>query len=159
VVIAEQLNEIDPEAVHKVRLAMRRFLAERLKADFGRGYEAFATPGPYRPDAVSSGRRALRNLCLAFLMDVADESARNLCRTHLTAGDNMTDAMAALTSLANCDCPERRPALDAFHTKWKDEPLVVDKWLAVEAMSRLPGTVARVKELTTHQAFTLQNPN
>jgi aminopeptidase N len=159
VVIAEQLDDIDPEAVHKVRLAMRRFLAERLKADFGRGYETFATPGPYRPDAVSSGRRALRNLCLAFLMDGADESALDLCRTQLTAADNMTDAMAALTSFANFDCPERRPALDAFHAKWKDEPLVVDKWLGVEAMSRLPGTVARVKELTTHPAFTLKNPN
>ena len=66
VVIAEQLDEIDPEAVHEVRLAMRRFLAERLQADFRRGYEPFATPGPYRPDAVSSGRRALRNLCLAY---------------------------------------------------------------------------------------------
>jgi aminopeptidase N len=35
----------------------------------------------------------------------------------------------------------------------------VDKWLGVEAMSRLPGTVARVKELTSHPAFTLKNPN
>jgi len=67
--------------------------------------------------------------------------------------------MAALTAIANCDCPERRPALDAFYAKWRDEPLVVDKWLGVEAGSRLPGTVDRVRELTTHPAFTLKNPN
>jgi aminopeptidase N len=67
--------------------------------------------------------------------------------------------MAALTAIANCDCPEQRPALDAFYEKWQQEPLVVDKWLGVEALSRLPGTVARVKELTTHPAFTLKNPN
>jgi aminopeptidase N len=71
----------------------------------------------------------------------------------------MTDALAALTALANCDCQERKPALEQFYTKWRDEPLVVDKWLGVEAMSRLPGTVARVKELTSHPAFTLNNPN
>jgi aminopeptidase N len=118
-----------------------------------------ATPGRYRPDAVSSGRRALRNLCLAFLVDLGDETSRRLCLAQLEAADNMTDALAALTAIANCDCAERRPALDAFYSRWQDEPLVVDKWLGVEAMSRLPGTVARVRELTRHPAFTLKNPN
>jgi aminopeptidase N len=159
IVIAEQLEEIDPEAVHTVRLALRRFLAERLQSKLRSHYESFATPGPYRPDAQSMGRRALRNLCLAFLMDLADEPSRRLCLAQLESADNMTDALAALTALANCECPERRPALDAFYAKWKDEPLVVDKWLGVEALSRLPGTVARVQELTRHPAFTLTNPN
>jgi aminopeptidase N len=158
-VIAEQLDEIDPEAVHEVRLAMRRWLAGRLQAKLRHGYEAFATPGPYRPDAVSSGRRALRNLCLAYLTELGDEASRRMCLAQLEGADNMTDALAALTALASCDCAERRPVLAAFYAKWKDEPLVVDKWLGVEALSRLPGTVARVRELTKHEAFTLGNPN
>jgi len=145
--------------VHSVRLAMRRFLAERLQVQFREGYERFATSGPYQPDAVSSGRRALRNLCLAFLMDLGDELSRRLCMAQLQGADNMTDALAALTAIANCDCAERRPALAAFQSRWKDEPLVVDKWLGVEAMSRLPGTVTRVRELTGHPSFTLKNPN
>ncbi len=159
VVIAEQLVEVDPAAVHRVRLALRRFLADRLHDKLLRCYESLATVGAYRPDAESMGRRALRNLCLAFLMDLGNEPARRLCLAQLKSADNMTDAMAALTALANCDCPERRAALDAFYAKWKDEPLVVDKWLGVEALSRLPGTVARVQELTAHPAFTLKNPN
>ena len=159
VVISEQLAEIDPQAVHEVRLAMRTFLAERLRSQFLRTYEAFPTPGPYSPDAVSSGRRALRNLCLAFLVDLGDDTARRLCVEQLADASNMTDAMAALSAIANCDCPERRPALDAFQSKWRDEALVVDKWLGVEALSRLRGTVDRVRELTNHPAFTLKNPN
>jgi aminopeptidase N len=71
----------------------------------------------------------------------------------------MTDALAALTALANCDCGEREPALEQFYAKWRNEPLVVDKWLGVQAGSRLPGTLARVKELASHPAFTLKNPN
>jgi aminopeptidase N len=159
VVIAEQLPEIDPLAVHQVRFAMRTFLAERLHGEFRRAYEAFATPGPYSPDATSSGRRALRNLALAFLMDLGEAETRGRCVEQLKTASNMTDAMAALGALANCDCPERRPALDAFYAKWKDEPLVVDKWLGTEALSRLPGTVQRVGELAVHPAFTLKNPN
>ena len=159
VVIAEQLGEIDPLAVHQVRLAMRLFLADRLHDALRRSYDAFATPGPYSPDATSSGRRALRNLCLAFLTDLGDADARRLCLDQLAGASNMTDAMAALTAIANCDCAERRAALDAFYAKWRDEPLVVDKWLGVEALSRVPGTVQRVRELTAHPAFTLKNPN
>jgi len=158
-VIAEELPEIDPRAVHRVRLGMRIFLARRLRAPLLEAYHSFSTPGPYRPDAASSGRRALRNLCLAYLTDLGDAQARQLCVEQLANAANMTDALAALSALANCDCPERRPALDAFYAKWKDEPLVVDKWLTTEAQSRLPGTGKRVRELTTHPAFTLGNPN
>jgi aminopeptidase N len=138
---------------------MRTFLAERLHDQFLYGYETFATPGPYSPDAAASGRRSLRNLCLAFLMDLGEATTRRACLRQLDTASNMTDAMAALASLANCDCAERRPALDGFYAKWQDEALVVDKWLATEALSRLPGTVERVRQLTTHPAFTLQNPN
>jgi aminopeptidase N len=71
----------------------------------------------------------------------------------------MTDAMAALTCLANADCPEREPALQAFYDKWRDESLVVDKWLMVQATSRLPGTLARVQQLLQHPAFDIKVPN
>jgi aminopeptidase N len=159
VVIAEQLAEIDPLAVHQVRFAMRTYLAERLRDAFLRAYETLASTQPYQPDAAGSGRRALRNLSLSFLMDLGEPATRRRCVQQLQGADNMTDALAALTSLANCDAPERRIALDDFYARWQDEPLVVDKWLATEALSRLPGTVDRVRELTRHPAFTLQNPN
>jgi aminopeptidase N len=67
--------------------------------------------------------------------------------------------MAALSALANCDCPERPAALESFYARWKGEPLVVDKWLAVQASSRLPSTLAEVKRLAQHPAFQLHNPN
>jgi aminopeptidase N len=118
-----------------VRFDMRTFLAERLHEQFLYGYETFATPGPYSPDAAASGRRALRNLCLAFLMDLGEDTTRRACLRQLDTAGNMTDAMAALAALANCDCPERRPALDGFYAKWQDEALVVDKWLATGAVA------------------------
>jgi aminopeptidase N len=157
--IAEQLTAIDPDAVHQVRLAMRRFLALQLKTTFQETHDACTVVGSYSPDAVSAARRALRNLCLAYLMELDEAESRRLCVAQLRHADNMTDALAALTALANCDCPEREPALEHFYAKWRNEPLVVDKWLGVEAASRLPGTLARVKELTSHPAFTLKNPN
>ena len=91
-------------------------------------------------------------------MELDDPESRRLCVKQLQQADNMTDALAALTALANCDCVDRKPVLEQFYAKWRDEPLVVDKWFGVEAGSRLPGTVARVRELTSHPAFTLKIP-
>ena len=50
-------------------------------------------------------------------------------------GGNMTDVIAALANLANIDCPEREEALAEFYEKWKHDPLVMDKWLAIQAGS------------------------
>ena len=157
--IAQGLTVVDPDAVHQVRLAMRRFLAERLKAALWETYGACTVVGSYAPDAASAGRRSLRNLCLAYLMELDDAESRSACASQLQHADNMTDALAALTALANCDCPQRKPALEQFYEKWQNEPLVVDKWLGLEAASRLPDTLTRVRELTSHPAFTLKNPN
>jgi len=73
--------------------------------------------------------------------------------------DNMTDQFAALSALANTPGAQGEAALAAFYARWQNEALVVDKWLAVQAGSRLPGTLARVDSLLGHAAFDLRNPN
>ena len=159
VYIAEQLAEVDPDVIHAVRNILRRDLARALRAELLATYHAHAVPEPYTPDAQAAGRRALRNLCLGYLMELDDADARALTLVQFERADNMTDAMAALAALANCDCAERAQALDTFYAKWKHEPLVVDKWLAVQAGSRLPGTLAEVRKLLAHPAFDIRNPN
>src|SRR5690606_26272128 len=73
--------------------------------------------------------------------------------------DNMTDRMAALAALNDLDVKERRKSLDDFYKRFEKNGLVIDKWLALEAMSALPNTLDRVKELTGHAAFSIRNPN
>jgi len=154
--LAEQLEVVDPDALHEARNRLRRELAANLESDLSSKYRALKSEGPYSPDAESIGRRSLRNLCLTYLVEIGHSA---LAYEQFSTAGNMTDAMAALTALANIDCPERLPALEAFHAHWQHEPLVVDKWLAVQATSRLPGTLARVKELLSHPAFDLKVPN
>ena len=154
--LAEQLERVDPDALHEARNRLRRELAGALQEDLLAKYRELEGEGAYSPDAVSAGRRALRNLCLSYLVEIGHSP---LAYAQFRNADNMTDAMAAFTALANVECPERQPALDAFYARWQNEPLVVDKWLAVQATSRLPGTLARVNELLLHPAFDIKVPN
>jgi len=157
--IAEQMAVVDPDAIHAVREELRGRLAAALREELLAVYRAHRVPGPYSPDAVSAGKRALKNTALGLLMELDDARMRALCLKQFEAADNMTDALAALSMLANCDCPERAGALDAFYGKWKDEPLVVDKWLGVQSTTRLPSALADVRRLMAHPAFNIKNPN
>jgi len=157
--LAEQMGEVDPEAILAARTALRRHLGASLQREFEAAYAAHAPASPYSPDPVSAGRRALRNLALGYLMELETPEIRARCLAQLRKADNMTDSMAALIALANCDCPERPEGLDWFYTRWRDEPLVVDKWFSTQASSRLPGALAEVRRLLAHPAFDLRNPN
>ena len=48
----------------------------------------------------------------------------------------MTDRMAALSALSLYDVPERSAALEDFYGRYRDDPLIVDKWFGVQATSR-----------------------
>jgi aminopeptidase N len=157
--LAEQMDVVDPDALHASRNALRRSLASHFKNEFLEIYRREKIPAPYSPDAVSSGKRALRNLALSYLMELETSDVIALCYEQYGQSDNMTEQSAALGFLANSNAQQRTIALDSFYGKWKDEPLVVDKWLAVQAGSRLPGTLARVRELLSHPAFDIKVPN
>jgi aminopeptidase N len=157
--LADFMAEIDAAAIHEARRFVQKTLAAELRGSFLAVYRANQDTGPYCHDQEAIGRRSLKNTCLAYLGELEDKEARGLCMEQFKTAGNMTDSVTALAILANIDCPERNEALGAFYEKWKDDPLVVDKWLMVQALSRLPGTLDRVKELTHHAAFNIKNPN
>ena len=159
VYVAEQMAVVDPDAIHAVREFMRRELALQLFDDWQRRYHDCQRNGPYQYDAVGAGLRALKNTCLAYLLLSGRDDVRELCVQQASRASNMTDSLAALTALTHCACDERQPALGAFFERWKDEPLVVDKWLALQASSTLPGTLEDVRQLVNHPAFQIRNPN
>ena len=157
--VGEQMAVVDPDAIHAVTLQVMRTLAAALRTRLLDTYRAMAVPGSYSPDAAPAGRRALRNLCLGYLMELDDPGIRAICLGQFQGADNMTDTMAALKLLANADGPERAPALAQFHARWKHEALVLDKWFTVQATSRLRATLDEVRRLIVHPDFDLRNPN
>ena len=71
----------------------------------------------------------------------------------------MTDRMAALAVLSLYAVPERQAAFDDFYRRYDGDPLVIDKWFALQAVIPEPETLDRVRALTAHPAFSLANPN
>ncbi|WP_417790493.1 aminopeptidase N [Terasakiella pusilla] len=157
--LAEQMDVVDVDAIHQAREILRLFIARDLKDDLLAKFRDLRSDSPYSPDAKSAGERALKNICLAYLGELNDPAFLALITAQYHNANNMTDRMAALSILANTDVPVRAEVLEDFYTRFKDDPLVVDKWLSVQAMSCLPKTLKTVKKLMKHEAFSIKNPN
>ncbi|MBB5019426.1 aminopeptidase N [Chitinivorax tropicus] len=157
--IGDQMAVVDPDAIHMVRDFVRTQLALALRDDWLKVFRANDVKGEYRFEQKAISQRALKNLCLTYLLQLDEHEMRELCVAQANSANNMTDTMGALSVLTHIACPQREPTLSAFYERWQGEALVVDKWLTLQASSTLPDTLSRVQQLLSHPAFTLKNPN
>ena len=158
--IAREIGEdVDPEAIFKARTGLRVLIGLHLNAALSENYQSMATTGPYSPDAVSAGKRALRSMCLDLLAVTREPHAIALVATQYQAADNMTDRVAALSTLSQHDVPQREAAFADFYQRYQKDPLVIDKWFTLQAMTPDANTVERMRALTAHPAFSTSNPN
>ena len=157
--LTERMAEIDPPTLAIARDFVRAELGARLAAQWLATIQDNQTPGAYSPAPEPAGRRALKNLALGYLAAGGHFEASAIALKQYKQADNMTDQLAALSVLVNEGEPAAaKEALAAFYEQWQDEPLVVDKWFALQATARTT-TAAQIRALTQHPAFTLRNPN
>jgi aminopeptidase N len=157
--IADRYNPIPVEAIVAAYQTLRETLAIRLYDTCLTLYQQLAKPVAYSFTAADVGRRSLKNTCLYYLVHSYNLEAVNLAVMQYRQANNMTDKLAALSVLANCENAERNLLLNDFYQHWQHDALVVDKWLQVQSTSELPDTLDNIKLLLEHPTFTYTNPN
>jgi len=150
-VVADQMTAVDPVLVYQARQQVRCALAIQLQDVLQATCDRLIA-------ADTSGQRALRNGCLAYLVTFGHAGLERAA-AQFAAQTNMTDVLAALELLVEQDNPHRDAALTAFYARWRADPLVLDKWFSVQAASPHAQTSSLVKALYTHADFSLRNPN
>jgi len=156
----EEADIIHVDAIHSARQFVRKALAEALSDKFLAVYQRHNIEQVYAPDAAQIGRRSLKNVALSYLM-LIDNIGVDLALKQFQAADNMTDKAAALACLVNCPAAAEQStsALAEFEAQYRDEGLVMNLWLQVQATNSQPGGLQRVKALLKHSSFTMSNPN
>ena len=158
--IARELGrDVDPDAIFTARVALRAEIGNALGATLRDAYRRLSEAGTYSPDAASAGRRSLKNIALDLLAASGSSAAIALAARQYQSADNMTDRLAAVSTLSLYPVRERQAAIDDFYRRYQSDPLVIDKWFALQAAIPEPATLDRVHELTRHPAFSLGNPN
>jgi aminopeptidase N len=156
--IARELGKnVDPDAVRKAYETLRATIGGTIRSALVDVYDGAALSGPFSPDAESAGQRALRIAALDLLAGTGERPEIERAFRHYREATNMTDSIAALSILSHLDV--RDEVLADFYARWQDEPLVLDKWFAVQARAVRPDSVEVVHGLLSHPKFSLKNPN
>ncbi|HEX3349148.1 MAG TPA: aminopeptidase N [Acetobacteraceae bacterium] len=158
--LGDQMTVDDVDGVH----AVRRFAAEQIGGALApvlrETFERLSNAEDGTAiDARAIGRRSLKNLCLWYLARAEPDWAADAAFRQFERAGNMTDVLAALGVLTDLDVPQREAALGMFHAKWRDDPLVLDKWFAIQAGSTHPDVLRHVLALALDADFDLANPN
>lgn len=158
--IGEQMDVVAVEGIHVAREFVMRQLAVSMRPVLLEQYERLQQETLSRDfDIRIIGKRALKNRLLSYLTYLPEGQTIANQQLNDSLTENMTDAISALSCLNHFASPLRQPALDVFYTVWQDDLLVVDKWLAMQAVAPLPTTLEDIKFLTEHSAFDWKNPN
>lgn len=159
--LAQQMDVIDPDALHAARKFVRQELAQHCADDLRTVWNTNRLEGKYELSPEAMGKRSLKNSCLSMLFAAQspEEIDIAMAEEQYYQGTNMTDVIAVLATFVHCDIPARQELLDDFYVKWKEDQLVMDKWLILQAGSSIPGTLHAVQSLMEHPAFSLSNPN
>ncbi|NYT66742.1 aminopeptidase N [Alcaligenaceae bacterium] len=158
--LLEKTTPMDPQAVVQASRHLRQHLGQTLADGWMTTYTQMANDkGDYSPDALSAGRRALKNQALYYLMAGGHPQAQPLALDQYYQATNMTDRMGALEALVHYGHTDAcTQALAHFYQQWQHDPLVIDKWFALQA-SAPASNVESVRALMLHPAFSMRNPN
>ncbi|HEV2595461.1 MAG TPA: aminopeptidase N [Sphingomicrobium sp.] len=156
--IADRMTVVDPDAIHAAREQLRTAIGTALTDDL---LAAHALGGAAGDDLspAAKGIRRLKSVALGLIAAAEPDKAASLAKAKFDGADNMTDRQGALGILVSLEAPERQQALDAFYSRFKDDPLVLDKWFALQASAQRPDTVDQVLNLAQHPDFSMANPN
>jgi len=157
--LAGQEGGADVDAIQRARDHVKKTIGSALEAEMLARYRALADDRAYAPEADQIARRSLRNVCLELLACSNIEHLA-LAEAQLDSAHNLTDRLAALRVIAFYgDAALRDDRLAGFHARWRQETLVVNQWLQLQAAIPDADALVRVRKLMTHKDFDLRNPN
>jgi aminopeptidase N len=157
--LGQQMQEIDVEGIHVAREQVRKHLATALQKQLQAVRIGCEDSGPYSVEPEAVGRRSLKNRCLYYLYALGTEPIGELVSNSYRSANNMTDRIAALTLLVDDSGSVQQQLLNDFFTRAASDPLVLDKWFALQARSRRPDTLQVVRALMNHPDYQPRNPN
>ncbi|KAI5066062.1 hypothetical protein GOP47_0018686 [Adiantum capillus-veneris] len=157
--LMDLMEVADPDAVHTARRFVVKQIASSLRQEFLDAVNTNRSNEVYEFNHESMARRALKNVSLGYLASLNEPETIQLALNEYNTATNMTEQIAALAAIAQNPGELRTEVLSKFYEQWQKDSLVTNKWLALQALSDIPGNVKNVEALLDHPAFDMKNPN
>ncbi|MEZ4454651.1 MAG: aminopeptidase N [Nannocystaceae bacterium] len=156
--LGQAMDVVDVDGLHAARTFALQAVAAALRGPLWEILDGEAIDEARVDRAAIDGRR-LRAVALAYLVALGEPAAVERARRQFREAKGMTEGQSALICLVDHGGEPAEEALAAFHARWRGDPLVLDKWFTIQAISSHPGALERVLALASHPDFNLRNPN
>jgi aminopeptidase N len=157
--LADHMKTVDVDAIFEARKYLREVLYEAMSNKWVDCYKANVSTKAYEYNNEDAAVRRLKNTCLDYLICSKDSQVQSMIFDQFKSANNMTDQIAAFSSMTLNDHSDSEEAIKLFYEQWKHEALVVDKWFIVQAQSPYAGSLDKIQLLCEHPAFSMKNPN
>jgi aminopeptidase N len=149
--LIEQVDNVDLDALAKAREFVVEELASACEDELLVRYRELLL-------VDNAGARAFKNIALSLLCQVTD-THESLVEKQYYSASNMTDSLGALKAAATAKLTCLPMLLSDFESRWQSTPLVMDKWLTLQALVNSDEVIEQIKTLTKHPSFSFSNPN
>jgi aminopeptidase N len=150
--LAQFFEIVNVDHIHAAREHIKSAITTAYRTQLTALYDRIAKAGTEGRTPEKTGLRSLRSRLLDYLVIGDDAGARGRAK-------NMTDEIGALQALSRSQSAIRTRELQAFYAKWKNEPLVMNKWLMIQAAASVPTALDDVRRLSQDPVFDKNNPN
>lgn len=152
-------SDVDPDRIHEVRTGLVTALVARLAPTLEKVYLTNDSRLAYSPDFQQTGRRSMKNTALGLLVLGKAEGADKLAREQYERALNMTDRLSALSTVVQSWTADADALLSDFYQQFTADPLVLDKWLSLNALASDDAALGRIKAILASPDFPQNNPN
>ena len=154
-ILHQSVPKIDVGELHTKRESIIQAMLVPLKPLLLSTYKKLNTSMAFELSPQSVGRRALKNLCLSYLVQGGEFE---LAFEQFNQANCMSDKLSAFQALLAKDNPYREEVTEGFYSQYCDDVQVMDKWFATQSLSPIMN-IGRLKVLMRHPLFALTNPN
>lgn len=157
--LASHSGKADVHGIYDARERLRLALAKRFADHWQTLFESQRVTAPYAASGEQIGSRTLANVALDYLVSV-DSNHVSRAVDYYFAADNLTNRLVALRAvLREGDDALSERLLGDFYSRFSQEALAMNHWLAVQAENTRGNAIARVRALMEHPAYDANNPN
>ncbi len=152
--ISQFLKIVDVEKVFSAHDGLLREIVRAYRPKFDAIYSRLESV-----PKTTGGQRALRNVALMYLCLNGDVRDLERALKQRRQAKDMTTELGALEALNRSGTAARISAIEEFKEKWRNETLVMNKWLSIRALAPGEATLSEVKNLLDDSVFDKNNPN
>ncbi|WP_416308681.1 aminopeptidase N [Neptunicella sp. SCSIO 80796] len=156
--LAQLTENIQVEGLLKAKKCIEHHLACALEQQWHQHYLANSTDA-YQYNQTDVAKRRMKNICLRYLILANEDRYADLAYQQYQQADNMTDTLGVLRACQDGAIAAFDELMNDFEQRWQNDPLVMDKWFALQANATRPDILSRLELLKEHAGFSIRNPN